>query len=281
MFTEPRKLLRSVLSGYTCISPASVFDPLSMRIAQELRFPLAMLAGSTAALSVLGAPDIMLVTLTEFADLAARITRAAPLPLLVDADHGYGHALSAMRCVQELERAGVAGMTLEDTDLPQPFGTDRPQLVSREEGVGKVRAALAARQDPAMVIVGRTSAITIAGMDEALARARLYTEAKADALFFTGVDDLEQLRAIQTVTNLPIILGGSKLSDNLLLAAHGVRIALRGHQPIQAAAQAVFEAMKSLRDGTPMPHLARTELLAKVTREVDYKIAARSYLGVP
>jgi carboxyvinyl-carboxyphosphonate phosphorylmutase len=279
MSAEPRNRLRAVLSGESCIAPASVFDPISMRIAQDLGFPCAMLAGSTASLAVLGAPDNVVLTLSEFADLATRITRAATLPLLVDADHGYGNALNAMRCVQELERAGIAGMTLEDTDLPPPFGATKPRLISREEGLGKIRAALAARRDPSLVIIGRTSALAIAGLDEAVARARLYADAGVDALFFTGVDELTPLQALHAATGLPIVLGGSKLFDPAALAELGVRIALRGHQPIQAAVQAVFETMAAQRDGTPLPRLARADLMAKVTREADYKKAAAEYLG--
>src|SRR3954470_17724652 len=115
-WTDRRRRFREILKGGRCYHPASVYDPLSARIAQELGFECGMFAGSTASLTVLGAPDLILLTLTEFADQARRIGRAARgLPLLVDADHGYGNALNAMRTVEELEAAGVAAMTLEDT----------------------------------------------------------------------------------------------------------------------------------------------------------------------
>ena len=279
MFTQSRQGLRAILNSDACISPASVFDPISMRLAQDLGFMLEMFAGSTASLAIHGAPDIVLITLTEFADLAGRITRAGDLPLLVDADHGYGNALNAQRCVLELKRAGIAGMTLEDTDLPTPFSTNKPRLLSHEEGLGKIRAALATKRDPNMVIVGRTSALNIAGLDEAVARGKLYSAAGVDALFFTGVEELAPLQAIRAVTNLPIILGGTKIKDVAALAALGVRIALRGHQPIQAAIQAVYETMKAQKDGTDLPKLASPALLAQVTREADYKAAAAAYLG--
>ena len=108
-FTQRREALRAVLGGTDCLHPASVHDPLSARIAAEIGFELGMFAGSTASLAILGAPDHILITLTEFAEQARRITRAAPIPLLVDADHGYGNALNAARTVEELEVAGVAG----------------------------------------------------------------------------------------------------------------------------------------------------------------------------
>src|SRR3954464_5747629 len=113
--TERRQRFRAVLAGNVCVHPGSVFDPMSARIAEELGFEVGMFGGSTASLTVLGAPDLIVLTLTEFANQAPRICRAVKtLPLLVDADHGYGNALSAMRTVEELEAAGISAMTLED-----------------------------------------------------------------------------------------------------------------------------------------------------------------------
>ena len=115
-WNERRERFRAILEGKACIHPASVFDPVSARIAADLGFELGMFAGSVASLVVLGAPDLTLITLTEFAEQAHRICRAGELPLLVDADHGYGNALNVMRTVQELETAGIAALTIEDTD---------------------------------------------------------------------------------------------------------------------------------------------------------------------
>ncbi len=277
--TARRMEFRALLAGSACVHPASVYDPISARIAEDLGFSCAILAGSTAALAVLGSPDIVVLTLTEFADLACRITRGSNIPLLVDADHGYGNAFSAMRTVIELERSGVAALTLEDTHLPQPFGTTSARLISREEAQGKLRAALIARTDPQTVIIGRTSAIGIAGLDEAMERARLFTEAGADALFFTGVESLDMIRALRKVSELPIILGGPELTDFKALTALGVRISLRGHQPIQAAIRAVHDTMLALRDGTPLPTLAGQPLMAQVTRAADYATAGRDFAG--
>ena len=152
---SPRQRMRALLAADACVAPASVHDPISARIAEHLEFELGIFAGSVASLTVLGAPDLILLTLTEFAEQARRITRASTLPILVDADHGYGNALNVMRCVQELETAGISAMSIEDTELPQPAGAGgKPRLVSIEEGVGKMRAALAARRDPALVIAG-------------------------------------------------------------------------------------------------------------------------------
>src|SRR6201982_4252579 len=121
-WTDRRTRFRAVLNGTTCVHPGSVYDPLSARIAQDLGFEVGMFAGSTASLTVLGAPDLILITLSEFAEQAYRINRSFEVPLLVDADHGYSNALNVMRTVQELESAGVSALTIEDTVLPRPFG---------------------------------------------------------------------------------------------------------------------------------------------------------------
>jgi len=284
--TDRRRRFRAVLAGSTCIHPGSVFDPLSARIAEELGFEVGMFAGSTASLTVLGAPDLIVLTLSEFADQARRICRAArTLPLLVDADHGYGNALNAMRTVEELEAAGVAAMTLEDTALPRPFGEGKVTLISLEEGLGKVKAALAARDDPSFCIIARTGAVSVNGIADAVERARAYTQSGADALFLTGVRTRAELDAVAEVTTIPIILGGiegTELKDRDYLAARGVRIALQGHQPIMAAAQAVYATLKALREGTPpseLPGLPQDGLMSRIMREADYKRWTRDFLG--
>src|SRR5215213_10869534 len=129
--TERRKRMRKILSGTQCLSPASVFDALSARVAQSVGYELGMLAGSVASNTTLAAPDLIVLTLTEFADQIRRITRASTLSLLVDADHGYGNALNVMRTVEECEHSGVSGMSIEDTVLPTSFGnTGGEQLIS-------------------------------------------------------------------------------------------------------------------------------------------------------
>jgi carboxyvinyl-carboxyphosphonate phosphorylmutase len=284
--SERRRRFRAILAGSECVHPGSVFDPMSARIAEDLGFECGMFAGSTASLTVLGAPDLIVLTLTEFAEQARRICRAAKaLPLLVDADHGYGNAFNAMRTVEELEAAGVSAMTLEDTVLPRPYGDGKTALLPLEEGLGKVRAALAARDDPGFCVVARTGAVSVNGLEDALARTRAYTASGADALFYTGVRTRAELDALAAVATLPIILGGAEgkeLSDRDYLAARGVRVALQGHQPIMAAARAVHDTLKALREGTKpadLPGLPAPGLVAAATRDDDYKRWTREFLG--
>jgi len=283
--TDRRQRFRAVLAGPACIHPGSVFDPMSARIAEDLGFEVGMYAGSTASLTVLGAPDLIVLTLSEFAEQARRICRAVrTLPVLVDADHGYGNALNAMRTVEELENAGVAAMTLEDTVLPRPHGDGRVTLVSLEEGLGKVRAALAARDDPSFVIVARSGVVSVNGVEDAVARTKAYTESGADALFYTGIRTRAELDAVAAVATRPIILGGiegTELKDRDYLAARGVRIALQGHQPIMAAQLAVYNTLKALREGVQpadLPGLPSAEFMGRITRDADYKRRTKEFL---
>ena len=281
---ERRAAFRAILSGGACVHPASVHDPIAGRIASDLGFEAAMFAGSVASLTVLGAPDLIVLTLSEFADQARRICRGGAPPLLVDADHGYGNALNVMRTVQELETAGIAALTIEDTDLPRGHGVGEPGLLSLEAGLGKMRAAVAAREDAGLVVIARTSAVNLVNLDEALRRTRAYAGSGADALFFTGVNDWDQLAALREAAGgMPIILGGTppKMADKARLAVHGVRVALQGHQPFAAAVAAIHATLKALRDGTPPADLkgvAPAALMKAVTREADYAAWTRDFL---
>jgi carboxyvinyl-carboxyphosphonate phosphorylmutase len=284
-FRKRREFLRAILSGPSCIHPGSVHDATSIRIAEDLGFEVGMFGGSVASLAVLGDPDIALITLTELAEQMRRMSRAAALPVLVDADHGYGNALNVRRTVQELEAAGAAGLTIEDTLLPQGFGEAKTQLISLEEGVGKMKAALDGRGDSSLVIVGRTGAASITSLEDAIARARAYEAAGVDALFFTGIKTRAELQGIATATRLPIVLGGAPEEMNALdyLAGQRVRIALQGHAPFAAATQAVYETLKALREGASpksLKGLASSELTSRVTREADMKKRSAEFLGL-
>src|SRR3954466_9510512 len=284
-FRSRREKLRSILSGGICVHPGSVYDAISIRIAEDLGFPLGMFGGSVASLAVLGDPDITLITLTELAEQMRRMSRAAALPVLVDADHGYGNALNVRRAVQDLETAGAAGLTIEDTLLPQAFGQARTQLISLEEGVGKMKAALDARCDPSLVIIGRTGAASVTSVDDAIVRAKAYQATGVDALFFTGVKTRADLEAIAAATALPIVLGGptEEMADWDFLGGLRVRIAVQGHAPIAAATQAVFETLKAVREGAApkaLKGVASSELMGRVTREAAAKQRGTDFLGL-
>jgi carboxyvinyl-carboxyphosphonate phosphorylmutase len=284
-WTERRERFRAILSGSRCVHPGSVYDAISARIAEDLGFEVGIFSGSIGSMSVLGAPDLVVLTLTEFAAQAYRICRAGNLALLCDADHGYGNALNVRRTVEELETAGICAMSIEDTVLPRPHGlSGKPTLISVEEGIGKMKAALSARQDKRLVIAGRTSALAITGVDDCLKRAKAYEAAGVDAIFLAGGVSVAGIEAISSEIRIPLITGGGagSLADLDWMAAHKVRVALQGHAPFSAAVQAVYDTLKALREGVPprdLKNIASTELMRQVTRADDYQRWTKEYLG--
>lgn len=251
--TEKRSRLRAILNGPKCISPATVFDALSARVAESVGYETGILSGSVCAATVLAVPDLVLQTLTEFADQVRRITRASDLSLFVDADHGYGNALNAMRTVEELEHAGVAGLSIEDLVMPARFGAQgASELVSVDEMKGKLRAALSARRDPLLLIVARTASLKVDNIESVVARARAYAATGVDALFITGLKKLEDLDAIRAAVGLPIIVGTAPGLNRDDLAARGVRFCLQGHAAVAAAVKALRDTYAHLyAGGTP------------------------------
>lgn len=247
---EKRKRLRAILGGLKCMSPATVFDALSARIAESVGYEIGILSGSVCAATMLAAPDLALQTLTEFADQVRRITRASDLSLFVDADQGYGNALNVMRTVEELEHAGLAGLAIEDLVMPARFGAGGvDELVSTGEMLGKLRAALAARRDPLLLIAARTASVRMEKIDSVVARVRAYAATGVDAIFVTGLKKLEDLDAIRAAVTLPIIIGtapGLKRED---LAARGVRFCLQGHAAVAATAKALRDTYAHLFGG--------------------------------
>lgn len=283
-WTDRRTRFRAILNGSDCVRPASVFDPLSARIAEHLGFEIGLFAGSTASLTVLGASDLVLLTAGELVQQAQRICRAASIPLLVDGDHGYGNALNVARTIEELANVGAAAATIEDTILPTPFGgAGNKALISLEEGVGKMRAAVAARPDQTFVVIGRTS-VGSTSLDDTVRRLSAYERAGVDALFIVGLKSVAELSAIASATTLPLILANiSAELEKADLFAYRVRINLQGHLPIMAAVQSIYETMKALREGThpvQIKNTASSAFMKTITRAASYDEATRKYLSI-
>jgi carboxyvinyl-carboxyphosphonate phosphorylmutase len=273
-----------MLEGKRCVLPATVFNALSARMAEQIGFEAMMMPGSMAAASVLAAPDITLLSLTEFAEQTYRICRASSLPLLVDSDHGFGNALNAKRTAEELEAAGVSAMTIEDTLLPAAFGAaDETQLIPLEEEVGKLKAALEGRTDPDMAIIARSSSNAVTGLKDAVKRFKAYAKTGVDGLFLAGVNKVSDLEAIAAEVKIPLIVGnnGGDLGTPEELAARGVRICLSGHHPFTAGLQAVYDCLKAIRDGKPdkMPPRASGDFMKKLLKEADYERWTKDFLG--
>jgi oxaloacetate decarboxylase len=283
--STPRKKLRAILSGERSVLMASVYDPISARIAQELGCEAGLMGGSLASMAVLGAPDLIVLTLTELAEQVYRCTRASTVPLVVDGDHGYGNALNVMRTVQELEHAGAAAVSIEDTRLPRAFGsTAAPQLISIDEGVGKMRAAVAARVDSDFVILGRTSATAISGVDDAMARLQAYETAGVDALMLPGLRTREELDRIAAATKLPLVIGGipESMCDAEYLALRRGRLWSGGHHTFNVAVRALYDAMKAVHGGLLAPKLAGAatkDLMDTVTNATGYAACIKDFIG--
>lgn len=280
-FHELRKDFRALLTSSSCYHTASVFDPMSARIAADLGFEVGILGGSVASLQVLAAPDFALITLSEFVEQATRIGRVARLPVIADADHGYGNALNVMRTVVELERAGVAALTIEDTLLPAQFGRKSTDLISVEEGVGKIRAAIEARIDEDMAIIARTNA-EVLEVDDVIRRTLAYQAAGADGICMVGIRDFDHLEQIARHLSVPLMLvsyGNPELRDDARLAELGVRIVVDGHAAYFAAIKATYDCLREQR-GVHASDLTASELAKKYTLPEEYQIWAREYMEV-
>ncbi|WAH55613.1 oxaloacetate decarboxylase [Pseudomonas silvicola] len=278
-----RRAFRQLLASNACFHTASVFDPMSARIAADLGFEVGILGGSVASLQVLGAPDFALITLSEFVEQATRIGRVAQLPFIADADHGYGNALNVMRTVAELERAGVAALTIEDTLLPAQFGRKSTDLISVAEGIGKIKAALEARVDPELTIIARTHA-GVLSTEDVIARTKAYQEAGADGICMVGVRDFDHLEEIAQHLTVPLMLvtyGNPALQDDERLAKLGVRISVDGHGAYFAAIKATYDSLREQRKLTrSTQNLSATELTHTYTLPESYIVWAREFMDV-
>lgn len=285
--TFQREQFRQALSGDTCIYPASVFDPISARIAEMVGYQFAMLPGSIAAAVALVSPDLVLLTATELANQIRGITRVTKLSLLVDADHCFGNAINVARTVEELEHAGAAAITVEDTVLPKPYGGSRPQTISEPEMIGKLRAALDARTDPSFCIIARTISFAQEDPEQAVNRIRAYAQTGVDAIFLAGHPrGAADIEAAHAATDLPLITGRStpELKDPQFLSENNCRFALEGQPPFRAVLKTIFEVMKFLKDGGSVEdlgdRLASETFFQEIIRGETYEQYQKDFLGM-
>jgi carboxyvinyl-carboxyphosphonate phosphorylmutase len=280
--TEKRQRFRAVLAGPRCLSPATVFDALSARVAESVGYELGILSGSVCAATVLAAPDLAVHTLTEFADQVRRIMRYSNLSLFVDADQGYGNALNVMRTVEELEHAGLSGLAIEDLVMPARFGSTGDELISIDEMKGKLRAALQARRDPSLVITARTASVRIENIENVVARVKAYASTGVDAVFVTGLKKLDHLDAIHAAIRVPIILGTAPNLTREEVEARGVRFHLQGHPAVAAVVKALRDTYAHLyAGGAPADlksRIATPEEMERLMGNDTYRKWQREYL---
>jgi len=202
------KRLRDILAREEAVLVPGAYDALSAKILKQAGFEVIYMTGSGVTASVIGMPDVGLLTMTEMVNQAHNIVNATDLPVLCDADTGYGNALNVIRTVREYERAGVAGIHIEDQVAPKKCGHfEGKQVIAAEEMVKKIEAALYARDDDNFLLIARTDARSIMGLDEGLRRARLYVEAGADMIFLESPQTVEELEIIaKELREVPLLV---------------------------------------------------------------------------
>jgi methylisocitrate lyase len=200
-----RALRRRLEQPEILVVPGAV-DALNARLIEQAGFDAVYATGAGISNSLLGLPDLGLATMTEIVEQARRMTGAISIPLIADADTGYGNPLNVVRTVREMERAGVAGIQIEDQVSPKKCGHfSGKEVVAAGEMVQKIRAAAHARQNPDTLIVARTDAIATAGLDEAIRRGRSYAEAGADVVFVEAPRSLEEIVRIPKEIDAPLL----------------------------------------------------------------------------
>ena len=251
--------LRALLdSGQTIVAPGA-FDPLSARLVEEAGFPAVYMTGFGTSAALLGRPDVGLLTMTEMAGNAGRIADCVDLPVIADADTGYGNPLNVIRTVGAYEAAGVAGLHIEDQVAPKKCGhLEGKQVIPAEEMAEKVRAAVEARTQPEFVIIARTDARATEGLERSLQRARMYREAGADVLFIEALtSEAEAEEAARAFPGVPLLFNwaeGGKTPPVSLdrLRELGYRIVIFPISTLLAATGAMRRILGEIaRAGTP------------------------------
>lgn len=256
--------LRSLLAGPDLIVAPGCYDVIGARLVEQAGFPAAYLTGSGVSLSATGLPDIGLVSLHEVLERVVQITGATRMPLIADADTGFGNPLNVLRTVQEFERRGAAAIQLEDQEMPKKCGHEPGRrLVPVEEMVAKIEAACFARTSPDFLIVARTDARTTHGIEEAIARGRRFAAAGADVVFIESPESADEMRAVCKGVPAPCLAnlvegGRTPLLPQAELAAIGYRVVIYPNALTRTFARAGQDLLEELqRTGTTAGMLPR------------------------
>ena len=263
--------LRELLAGPDMVLAPGVFDGLGARLVEEAGFPAVYMTGFGTAAARLGRPDVGLLTMSEMVDNAARIVAACDLPVIADADTGYGNPLNVIRTIQEYERAGVAAVHLEDQVAPKKCGhMEGKQVIPVAEMEAKIRAAVAARRSADFVVIARTDARAVEGVEAALERARRYREAGADVLFVEAAESEDEIALIaQRLADVPLLFnwaegGKTPPVDHARLAALGYRIVIFPIATLLGTTAWIRHALAEIRRaGTPLPIMAELPRFAE------------------
>lgn len=249
--------LRRLLAGPALLVAPGAYDALSARLIAEAGFPAVYMTGFGTAASVLGQPDVGLLTMSEMVARASALALVVgDLPLIADADTGYGNPINVQRTIREYERAGVAGLHIEDQVWPKKCGhMEGKQVIPMDEMVQKVRAAVDARQDPDFVIIARTDANAVNGLSDALKRGRAYRDAGADVIFIEAPRSIEELEAIaQAFTDTPLLFNWAESGKTPLLSLPeiqmlGFKLVIFPVSLLFAATHAMLALLEVLQQG--------------------------------
>ncbi|WP_331744183.1 methylisocitrate lyase [Kitasatospora sp. NBC_01300] len=274
---QRRRALRERLATGRLLTMPGALNPLSARLIQDLGFEAAYLSGAVLAAD-LGLPDIGLTTATEVAARAQQTTRATDLPVLIDADTGFGEPMNAARTVQLMEDAGLAGLHLEDQVNPKRCGhLDGKAVVPREDMTRRLRAAVDARRDPDFLLMARTDARSVEGLRAAIDRAKAYVDAGADAIFPEALADEAEFEAFRKAVDVPLLaniteFGKSPLLDARTLQDLGYEIALYPVTLLRLAMGAVEDGLRTLAaEGTQESLLPRMQPRSRLYELLGYE----------
>ncbi len=258
--TGGRTGLRERFEAGEMVLAPGCYDALGARLVEEAGFPAAYMTGFGSAASRLGRPDVGLMTLPEMVDNARRIAQAIDIPVIADADTGYGNSLNVIRTVHEYEAAGVSAIHLEDQVMPKKCGhMDGKQVVPAGEMAAKVSAAVAARRSPDFLIIARTDARAVEGLDAALHRARVYRDAGADVLFIEAPQSEAEIEAVaRAFPDVPLLFnyaegGKTPAVTHAFLRELGFKLVIFPLTVLLTATEAIRSALSRIKsDGTPI-----------------------------
>jgi 2,3-dimethylmalate lyase len=248
------KVLRELIAAKEILVAPGAHDALTAKIIEKIGFNAVYMTGYGQAASHLGMPDVGLLTMTEMLSRANNFASAVNIPVIADGDTGFGNAINVMRTVRQYERACVAAIQLEDQVAPKKCGhmTGR-QVISKEEMVGKIKAAVEARENPDFVIIARTDSRTVHGIEEAIQRGKAYQEAGADILFIESPESVEEMKAITSSFDIPVLANMVEGGRTPLLSAQeleelGFNLVIFPTSSTYITAQAMKNLMEEIRD---------------------------------
>jgi len=281
--------LRELLAQLELLVAPGAYDALSARLVAQAGFPAVYMTGFGTAASVLGQPDVGLLTMSEMVSRAAALAAVVgDRPLIADADTGYGNPINVRRTIREYERVGVAAVHIEDQVWPKKCGhLEGKQVIPTDEMVQKIRAAVDARQDPDFVIIARTDANAVYGLEDALRRGRAYREAGADVIFIEAPRSIVELQAIaQTFPDVPLLYNWAESGKTPLLSLEeihtlGFKLVIFPVSMLFAATQALLGLLEVLKQGqTPTAFAERMVTFSRFTDQIglpDIQALERRY----